>query len=111
MLIFLCYVVATLCLGMLTVIGFCLTALYRNLPDEGGAWNCWAFAIPKWLVDPVESGVLVTKSPHAPVPHCRYVPDLTGIYAEEAVPAKPQRGLRGILDSFKFKARIKKGRL
>jgi hypothetical protein len=110
-LIFLCYVAATLCLGALTVIGYCLTALYRELPEEDGAWNCWAYAVPKWLVDPVDTALLVTKSEHAPVPHCRYIPFFDGLYAEEAVPARPHRGLKGILDSFKFKAKIRKGRL
>jgi hypothetical protein len=109
--IFACYVAATVCLGVLTVIGYCLAALYREAPDERGAWNCWAFAVPKWLDDPVHSALLVTKSAHGPVPHCRYVPSLGGIYAEEAIPERPRRGVRGVVDSFKFRAKIRKGRL
>jgi hypothetical protein len=104
-----CYVVATFCLMVLVLVGYALAILYTVRPEEEEAWNCWAFAVPKWLVDPVTTGLLVTKSEHAPVPHVRYVPSTVGIWVEEAVPESPRRGWRAIFDSFRFKAKIKKG--
>lgn len=109
--IFFCYVLATFCLMVLVIVGYALAILYTAMPEEEESWNCWAFAVPKWLVDPVTTGLLVTKSEHAPVPHVRYVPSTVGIWVEEAVPEKPHKGWKAIFDSFKFKARVKKGRI
>lgn len=108
-LIFACYVVATLCLAVLVLVGYALKGLYgEHMPEESEAWNCWAFAVPKWLVDPVRTGLLITKSAHGPVPHTRYVPSLVNIYYEEAIPLAPRKGWRSVIDSFKFKAKINK---
>lgn len=107
--IFACYVVATLALGVLVLVGYALSWLYRGeCPDEHAAWNCWSFAVPKWLQDPVRSGLLISCSAHLKaIPHVRFVPSVAGVDYEEAVPENPRKGWRAVFDSVKFKARIR----
>ena len=111
MAIFACYVIATGALFVLVMVGFLLDWLYgEDKPDEADAWNCWSFAVPKWLNDPVTSGLLVSCSAHfKAIPHVRYVPSIIGVDYEEAVPEEPRKGWRAVFDSVKFKAKIRKG--
>lgn len=108
-LIFACYVAATGLLFALVAIGCLLKLLYREPPPEAKSWNCWAFAVPKFLQSEVESGLLVSCSRHArAIPHVRFVPCVDGVRYEEAVPAAPRKGWRAIFDAVKFRAVIRK---
>lgn len=111
--IFLCYVIATLALAVLVLVGYALSWLYarRGWPAEPTRGNCWSYAVPLWLrAGPETSGLLVTKSEHAPVPHVRFVPQVAGVEAMEFVPRAPRRGLRGVMASFWFDGEVRKGR-
>ena len=112
-LIFLCYFIATLCLGVLVLIGYALTWLYKRVgwPDGLTAWNCWAFAFAKWLEQgPRETYLIVNLSPHGPIPHVRFAKSINGLEVSELKPLKPRKGFRAIIDSIKFKGRVRKGK-
>ena len=110
--IFLCYVVATVCLAILTCIGYALTWLYKHAgwPDGLTAWNCWAFVIAKWLeAGPRKTYITINVSPHGPIPHVRFAKSIDGLQVSEFIPIKPKRGWKAILDSVKFKGRVREG--
>jgi hypothetical protein len=108
--VFLCYVVATVALAVLVMVGWALTKLYGSRwPAESFDGNCWSFAIPKWLMNPSGTYLVVSLSRHVPVPHVRFAPSIAGLYVEELQPAAPRKGFRGILDSFWFRGKANKG--
>jgi hypothetical protein len=109
----LCYVLATLCIGVLVAIGYALTGLYRRAgwPDGSDAINCWSFAVARWLEAGTADHYLITRrSRHAMVPHVFFADSIEGIEVEELKPLKPQRGWKGFFNSFNFKGRIRKGK-
>jgi hypothetical protein len=111
-LIFLCYIVATVCLAILTCIGYALTWLYKRAgwPDDLKAWNCWSFVIAKWLeAGPRKVYLVVRLSPHGPIPHVMYAKSISGLFVAELKPLRPKRGWRAIFDSVKFKGRVREG--
>ena len=108
--IFGCYVVATIALAVLVAVGVALTKLYRaRWPEEASNGNCCSFAVPKFLQDPRRAALVVNLSRHTLVPHVRFMPHTEGVYFEELVPLHPKRGWKGVLDSFWFKGRIRRG--
>lgn len=112
-LVLLCYVVGTLCLTVLAIVGVALTWLYqrKGWPDEKTAVNCWAFAIPKWLhAGTFRSHLLIRSSEYAKiVPHVQFAPGPLTQYIEEFQPTSPRTGWRGVLAAFWHKGRIRKG--
>lgn len=90
------------------IVGWALTKLYGGQVPESTHGNCWSYAVPKFLLMPTISGLLVTLSEHAPVPHVRYVPVARAVSFEEAVPVEPKKGLQGVMDSFWYELRIRK---
>jgi hypothetical protein len=105
-----CYVVATLCLAVLMLVGWLLIKALQGAVAGGilNGRNCWSFAIPKWLRQPRETYLVIDMSRHAKVAHVRFAPSIDGLYVEELKPSKPQRGLKGLLDSLWFAGRIRK---
>lgn len=110
--IFLCYAAATVSLAVLVLVGFALTKLYRlrGWPQESVVGNCWSYAIPLWLKAPRKTYLVVDVSRFAPVPHVRFAQSIDGLMVREFKPARPQRGFKGVLDSFWFRGRIRVGK-
>ena len=111
-LIFLCYVLATLCLAVLMLIGYALTFLYRIVgqPVENNAINCFAYVIPKWLFAGTgKSYIIIRMSKHTVVPHIFFAKSIRGVHMEEFRPLEPRPGWRGFFHSFWHKGRIRKG--
>jgi hypothetical protein len=89
----------------------CLSKLYREVPPGDEAWNCWAFAVPRFLQNPMTGGLLITLSVRAKkVPHASYVPRVSIVAREEAVPVNPKKGWRVLFDLVKHKSEIRKGK-
>lgn len=110
--VFLCYLIATFCLGVLVLIAISLTWLYekKGWPDEESAGNCWAFAIPKWLkAGTFDTAIRIRKSEHAIVPHVQFMPKPLADYIEECNPVSPRRGAMGFFTSFWHKGKIRRG--
>jgi hypothetical protein len=97
----------------MTISGPILTWLYERAgwPEEKDAINCWSFAISKWLsAGPKIHYLVVRMSRHTLVPHVFFAKYIDGLNVEELKPLKPQRGFRGLVDSFYFKGRVRKGK-
>jgi hypothetical protein len=109
--IFACYVVAAACLGVLVAIGYLLSKLYREVPPGDECWNCWSYAVPRFLQNSMTGGLLITSSVRAKkVPHASYVPRVSIVAREEAVPVNPKKGWRVLFDLVKHKSEIRKGK-
>jgi hypothetical protein len=111
-LIFLCYVLATICLAILTCIGYALTWLYKRAgwPDGLTAWNCWAFVIAKWLeAGPSKTYLIVRKSLHTAVPHIFFAESIEGLQVSELKPLRPKHGWNGLWRVFYHKSRVREG--
>jgi hypothetical protein len=109
--IFLCYLIATFCLGVLVLVALSLTFLYKKKgwPEEKDAINCWAFAIPKWLKSGTfENYIIVRKSEHSVVPHVQFCRGPLIQFIEECNPLVPRKGFLGFLSSFWHKGKIRK---
>lgn len=110
--VFLCYVIATICLTGMVLMGLCLRWLYekKGWPNQTDKGNCWSFAFPRWLDDPSKSYLVVRTTHHrAPIAHVQFAPSIEGLEVEEFVPLNPQRGWKAIINSFWFKGKIRKG--
>jgi hypothetical protein len=110
--ILLCYIVATLCLACLMVIGYVLTWCYRRIgwPRADEAINCFAYAIPKWLrVGTTESYLVVRMVPGVLVPRVYFAYSIEKLAVEHFMPFLPRPGWRGFIHAMKFKGRVRKG--
>lgn len=109
-LILLCYIVATMGLVMMTLSAFALKWLYGRAGWPSGlrAWNCWAFAIAKWLEQGTWKTYLVINT-HGPIPHVRFAKSINGLWIAELKPINPKKGWRAVFDSVKFEGRVREG--
>jgi hypothetical protein len=101
-----CYALSTLCLIVLMGIGWVLAKLYRGrAAQEQATGNCWSYAVPRFLADPIKNALVVRLSPRAPVLHAQL---LQAGALSEFVPVKPKAGIKAVLDSFWFNGQVRK---
>lgn len=110
--IFICYLIGTLCLVGMVLMGLSLRRLYEKsgYPVQGEMGNCWAFVYPKWVKNPQKTYLVVRLSAHAVVPHVFFAESINNLDVEEFNPVQPIRGWKAIIDSFWFKGKIRIGK-
>lgn len=110
--LFVLYLIATLLVVGLVLVGWLMKKLYRGeFPGEDMSEGmCWTFAIPKWLVDPRHSYLVIRLSKSNFWPHVFYAASIDGLAVEEFAPLKRLHGWKSIFAAVWFKGKVRKGK-
>jgi hypothetical protein len=108
--VFFCYLLATLCVIVLIVIGLALKRLYAGwAPEEMTEGNCWSYAIPHWLKSPRSSYLTIRLSASNAWPHVFYSHDIDGLQVEEFRPVKRLSGWKSYFAAVWFRGHVRNG--
>lgn len=108
--LFLLYVVAALLLLWLMGVGWIMQRLYAEHDIKYyEVGNCWSYVVPRWLIDPRHTYLIIRLSRSVSVPHVFFAKSIDGLNVEEFYPLNRLFGWKAWIDAIWYLGKVRKG--